>query len=489
MNRSNDRSAVAQLPPKTGQLMVWIAVFGTIALLGHHQWGGTLLDDSDLDEGPVVSPPGPLPAVARPPVLSPAPSASVAELMVPSVVAAERRPPTRQVIQLRQAIEDPHSRAMCPFYRALDELEGQRPRSSVRILHYGDSILSTDQLSGQIRRTLQHRFGDAGHGFVLLGKPWSWYRHLDVKHGARGNWRPRPLTSDPVSDGMFGLGGVAFETWESNAVAWAGTAKRGPLGTRVASFDLSYLAHPRGGSFDVLVNNRVVRRINTKGDSMGSVHQQIDVVPGGARLKVRTVGNGKVRLFGVTLKSDQPGIVYDSLAINGARVATLERFDKTHWQSELAHAGASLVVLMFGANEAHRQFVALDEYRQHLEQIIRTMRQGAPNAAFLVVGPLDQARRRPDGLLRSRRMPAKLSQLQRQVALNEGCAFYDTYSAMGGKNSMAAWFRKGWGGGDLIHPTGTGSRILGSWISDALLAGYEHYADGEISCGLSVTSL
>jgi lysophospholipase L1-like esterase len=148
-----------------------------------------------------------------------------------------------------------------------------------------------------------------------------------------------------------------------------------------------------------------------------------------------------------------------------------------------------LIVLMFGANEGHNEFLELDEYREHLTQVIRTMRDGLPNADFLVIGPLDQASRRSNGELKSRRMPAKLNRMQRKVALSEGCAFFDTYTAMGGKNSMASWLKRGWGGGDLIHPTETGARRIGSWITDALLAGYEQFLYGDTQCGSNVTSL
>jgi hypothetical protein len=95
-----------------------------------------------------------------------------------------------------EAIEDP-SKSLCRFYRDLKTLDDRRadnPDKKVRILHYGDSILTTDELSGRVRRTLQRRFGDGGHGFVLLGKPWRWYHHLDIDHGANRKWTPRPLS-------------------------------------------------------------------------------------------------------------------------------------------------------------------------------------------------------------------------------------------------------------------------------------------------------
>jgi len=109
------------------------------------------------------------------------------------------------------------------------------------------------------------------------------------------------------------------------------------------------------------------------------------------------------------LESDQPGLVYDSLAINGARASVLARYDEAHWKAEMARREPSLVILMFGANEGHNESLPLKEYRVHLAEVIRTLRAGVPDASLLVVGPLDQAKRKADGSLDSRRMPARLT--------------------------------------------------------------------------------
>jgi hypothetical protein len=106
-----------------------------------------------------------------------------------------------------------------------------------------------------------------------------------------------------------------------------------------------------------------------------------------------------------------------------------------------------------------------------------------------VVGPLDQAKRGDDGALTSKRMPRKLTKTQREVALNLGCAFFDTYEAMGGKDSMAKWYKRGLAGADFIHPTEQGARKIGRWLAEAILAGYQNYISGGEQCESSVTFL
>jgi hypothetical protein len=60
------------------------------------------------------------------------------------------------------------------FYAALWRTERGVPLAITRILHYGDSPTTADLITGDSRQLLQKRFGDAGHGFTLIGKPWAW---------------------------------------------------------------------------------------------------------------------------------------------------------------------------------------------------------------------------------------------------------------------------------------------------------------------------
>jgi lysophospholipase L1-like esterase len=454
---------------KTAWAAFWFAVLGLASLVAVKLW---LDDDASPGGGAGFAESsafaGPLPAQTLP-------AEDPEDEPVPESELGLKEP--------HEAIQQSDGRALCGFFSSLAALE-RGDRRTVRVSHYGDSILTSDHVSGQLRRVFQDRFGDAGHGFVLLGKPWRWYKHEDIKHGVRGEWRDRPLTSDPLPDGMYGLGGVASEPKRGHRnSAWVATAEEGEHGSRVASFEISYLEQPGGGSFDALIGGEVADTIRTAAEGLRAAHRVVRVSPPGrAKLVVRPLSDGALRLFGVVLENDDRGVVWDSLAINGARASVLARYNSEHWQAELAHRDPSLVVLMFGANEGHNEWLALKDYRVHLAEVIRVMRAGVPEASFLVVGPLDQAVKKADGTFDSRRMPVKLSRVQREVALAEGCGFFDTFAAMGGRKSMGKWFRRGLGGGDLIHPTEHGSRKLGNWIAEALLWGYGQYGENPGAC-------
>ena len=53
------------------------------------------------------------------------------------------------------------------FYAALARILRPGRRTPARITHYGDSPITNDGITGTVRRLLQQRFGDAGHGFIF----------------------------------------------------------------------------------------------------------------------------------------------------------------------------------------------------------------------------------------------------------------------------------------------------------------------------------
>ena len=72
---------------------------------------------------------------------------------------------------------------------------------------------------------------------------------------------------------------------------------------------------------------------------------------------------------------------------------------------------------------------------------------------------------------------AKIVAVQRQVAHESGCAFFNTYEAMGGAGTMARWYaaRPRLVNADYIHPLPAGAAIVGGLLNDALVQGYDNW--------------
>ncbi len=116
-----------------------------------------------------------------------------AELRQPEVVAlpAAAREALPAVVEDKppRSLEDPSGHALDPFFAALYAVERKDPGAIARVTYYGDSIVASDFVTATLRRRLQKRFGDAGHGFMLMANPWPGYFHNDVVRFAAPGWK------------------------------------------------------------------------------------------------------------------------------------------------------------------------------------------------------------------------------------------------------------------------------------------------------------
>jgi len=373
-------------------------------------------------------------------------------------------------------IEDP-SKSLDPFYAALARTEAKQPGAITRITHYGDSPITNDGLTAPTRRMLQEQFGDAGHGFILIDKPWAWYGHQAITFSSGGGWNDNAM--GPASNASeFGLGGAYVTASGAGKYARFAPASDGAMGKNFSRMEVYYLNTPGGGQFSVSVNGQDSQMVSTDSPSTASGFYEIRAKNSGANsFEVRS-GSGTVRLFGAVIENDGPGIVYDSLGVNGAYAGLLvTAMAEAHWQEQLRHRKPDLVILNYGTNES--QYASADQmqrYERDLHEVIRRVRVGLPGVAILVISPMDRGKKVGGGKIITWPSIPAIVEMQRRVALEENCAFFNMYQAMGGEGTMAKWAAaKNMVSSDLIHPSPKGAEIIGGLTYEALKDGFTKY--------------
>jgi lysophospholipase L1-like esterase len=386
--------------------------------------------------------------------------------------------PTPVIVGADHPVEDPAS-ALDSFYAALTRTDARAPGMITRITHYGDSPITNDGITSTVRRLMQTRFGDAGHGFILIDRPWAWYGHDAISFAPGGGWSADPMMNPKVNDGEFGLGGVTFRASGPGKYTRFGPASQGETGKNFSRMDVYYLQQPGGGEFSVDVNDREAQTVQTRSDAVRSGFFEVKAPEAGANsFDVKTV-SGDVRLFGAVLENDGPGVVYDSLGVNGAYAGLLvSSMNEAHWMEQLRHRKPNLVILNYGTNES--QYATpeqLERYDRDLREVVRRVREALPGVAILIVSPMDRGQMAPGGKVITKPSIPMIVDLQRRVAMETGCAFFNTYAAMGGEGTMAKWaaLPKRLVRSDLTHPTAEGAEIVGRLIYEALYDGYTKY--------------
>ncbi|MBL8233112.1 MAG: hypothetical protein JNL98_31730 [Bryobacterales bacterium] len=386
----------------------------------------------------------------------------------PEVEEQQRlRPDTDAMRQQKHPIED-EGHDLDRFYRALHRAESKE--GVVRILHYGDSPTTADMITSDVRTLLQKRFGDAGHGFFLIAKPWAWYAHhgLEIRGGG---WFIDPVNQSSVKDGLFGLGGVSFRG------AAGATASIQLKGGGHTSLEVAYLRQPGGGQFRVEAGGQSAGFVNTHSDKLMSGFEEFKVDPSHRDFVVRAMG-GPVRIFGARLERKTPGVVYNSLGVNGAYVSVLARLiSEEHWREQLQHYRPDLVIINYGTNESvYPQFVDTASARE-LKEVVRRLRAAAPDASILLMSPMDRGQRMAGGEIGTVPTIPRLVAIQQRVASETASAFFNTFAAMGGVGTMGRWYEAEprLVGADFIHPMPAGAKIVGGLLYQALVDGYTKY--------------
>jgi lysophospholipase L1-like esterase len=364
---------------------------------------------------------------------------------------------------------DDASHELDPFFAALWKLEQAKSPSIVTVLHYGDSPTTADLITGDIRAQLQARFGDAGRGYTLIARPWAWYGHRGVEMSDQG-WKIRTGVG-LVHEGIYGLGGAAFE---GQPGAWSKFTLTESVQTAA---EIEYLAHPGGGTFAVQANGVQIAEQSTAAGTQSAVSIRVPL-PLGTKTVTLLPTQGTVTLFGIDFRRGATGILYSSLGLNGATTSVLARvLEPDLWREELDHAGPALIVVNYGSNESSFGDFVHKQYASELHLAIDRIRKADPTASILIMSPMDRGQRQGLDDIETMTTIPEIVAIQRQVASETHCAFFDTYDAMGSRGTMARWYAANprLVTADLLHPTPQGAAIVATLFVQQLSLRYDRW--------------
>lgn len=348
--------------------------------------------------------------------------------------------------------------ALVPFYEMLYQTSQGRGEP-LRVLHFGDSHTASDDWPAAIRSRFQANFGNGGSGFTHAGRPFAGYKRQNTKSGMSSGWSASGLLSKS-SDQMNGLSGVSVTAKKAGE-----TIKLQAEGAMVGVF---YYSQPGGGSVSLEIDGAQADIIKTDGDS-GAGYYRRKIAPGMHDFTLKTLSKDPVRIYGWVVENEG-GVTWETLGINGAQADLLLNWNEDLLRSHIENRDPALIVLAYGTNEARSDWT-YSSYKQAFTQVLKRLREAAPAASILVIGPPDQSMR----VSRTWKTPDRVDQIlsaQQDAALENGCAFWDLRAVMGGKGAMRQWVQAGLAQGDFVHLTSPGYKALGETLYDLMMGQY-----------------
>lgn len=353
------------------------------------------------------------------------------------------------------------------FYAALQTASDSGEK--VRVLHYGDSQIEGDRITGYLRNELQKRFGGTGPGLV---PPVEVVPSLAIDQSFEGNWE------------RFTVYGKRDTTLTHDRFGAMGTFARCDSAGGSLVFKPSRMTYKFSKQFNratlfvghftdslqvqCFVNDSLIST-RSLADSSGlhAFNYRFGSTPG----EVRFAFNGQVECYGVSFEGGS-GIQVDNVPMRGSSGTIFRRIDRSVLRQQYRTLEPNLVLLQYGGNTVPYidDTTKAVNYGRWMQSQIRLLKDLMPDAAFILIGPSDMAYKEKDAFVTYPYLEVVRNELKK-AAYETRCGFWDIYEVMGGRNSMQAWVEADppLAGSDYVHFTPKGARKVAELFTKALL--------------------
>lgn len=357
-----------------------------------------------------------------------------------------------------------------PLFEALENAK-ERP---LRIMHYGDSQLEGDRITGVFREKIQETFGGNGTGLLPA-----------VQTIGMATAR---VETFPELPHFMNFGSSEFH---------ADHKRYGPL-AQVAQIDsfATFAITALGGS--VYPHCRSFRRVSLamRGDGEitveagGEIYSMtcpLDTTFQGLRLfstllprsvyKATITATGQMEVYALMIDGAN-GVSVDNIAMRGVSGTFFTSLERNSLAPFFTQQNVRLILLQYGGNSMPylKPGKSISNYKRQLMRQINLFKKMSPESRIIFIGPSDMATNVENEMKTYPHLPMVVDSI-RQAALESGVAFWDMYRAMGGRGSMAKWVNSDppLAGEDYIHFTPRGSRRMGEIFHGAFDFYYRYY--------------
>ena len=325
--------------------------------------------------------------------------------------------------------------------------KGARP---VRVLHYGDSQLEGDRITSYLRNRFQSRWGGGGTGLVPIldvgpsfsvdrepSDNWKRYSVMErqkpaVTHGRFGAlWsfcRYTPAVADSlIVDSLASEGRILFRK-----------VKRAYGRSQLYSRCRVFFGHNRRPvTLELSVDGGIPESREFEAGTALRIADFDLGSPSSVELTFR--GPDSPEVYGVSFESAN-GVVVDNIAARGAGGTELRKIDKGLLRAMYDALDVELLILQYGGNAIPHIANAqeADEYASWVASQILVLKKLCPGAPVLFIGPSDMSTKEGTGWV-TRPWVEETNAALKKHALANGAAYFDLYTAMGGRNSMVSW--------------------------------------------------
>lgn len=337
-----------------------------------------------------------------------------------------------------------------------------------RIVHYGDSQIESDRLSGVLRSRLQELFGGSGTGmfpiYMRFPSP------LFTKDIA-GDFTHYAIVGDSMTNhirhGRYGMMTQFSHLSGAGSVTVRSKRSFGSVSLLIGDNSEGFRASM---SCDSISLDKTLER-----DSMGVRYVQWTLPHTATSMTLHL--HGTADIYGVALDG-RSGVTVDNVSLRGCSGTIFNRLNSENMSRALQLTDTQIIILQFGGNVMPSLYTVeqIPGLAARIGEQIDWFHACAPQAKIIFIGPADMGRKCDGRVVTWPLLPEWIAAL-RETTLSHDAAFWDMYSVMGGENSMAQWVNHTprYASPDYIHFTPQGAEFMGNALAKSILTYYDFY--------------
>lgn len=351
------------------------------------------------------------------------------------------------------------------FDKVFEAMEGA-DSTKVRVVHYGDSQIEEDRISFVIRDTLQKMFGGDGQG-MMPGRQ----RYTFSMSGSSSAALTRYMIfSNRAGGNKYGPYADFVRLYGSTRLTYLPSSSKN---ARIRRFnEVTVLAgNVKGNGLSIRCQDSTM-----KFDAGQNYVRAVFQVPDSSE-RVSVNLSGTADIYGV-LMDNRTGVAVDNVPMRGCSGTIFTAMNADQLRQFYSDENVKLIFMQFGGNSVPviRNSEQVSKFCGRVKKQIEFIQGLAPDARIVYIGPSDMAKT-IRGVRQTYPILPELIDSLKSTATSTGAAYWDIFSAMGGKGSMVAWVRArpSLAATDYIHFTRKGAILMGEMFAESFKMYYEYY--------------
>ena len=357
------------------------------------------------------------------------------------------------------------------------ELENcQKDSTLIHILHYGDSQIEEDRITGVFRQKLQEQFGGFGAGLLPVVQP---IPSAAIGQSATGNIERfiiAGMHKNSAGHSRYGVLGQMGQVSGSGTITFSARNYSRTFDNTKKWKQIRLFVSRNSQNFSATLSSKLIKdkkNIAQEKHTPTTLVWKLDTIMSNCTLTF----SGTAELTGVSLDGDF-GVSVDNIPLRGSGGTFFSQIDTTTFIPTIKELNVRLIMLEFGGNAmpAIGSQKNIDDYTERIAKQIRHLQKICPQSKIVLIGPADMSKT-VRGKLQTYPFLKELVEAMKNTAVQNNAAFWNMFDVMGGENSMLDWVKEkpALASPDYIHFTPKGADKIGEMLFESLIKYYQYY--------------